>query len=314
MLGFLAGLLIFPWVLAALIINCSIMCPVLFVFAIFKLMLPIPIWQRAISFLMLKLSEQWIYNNNFIICFFLKTKFTIRGLEDLHYKKSYFVLSNHQTWIDILVLQKIFVGKIPFLRFFLKKQLIWVPFIGLSCKAMDFPFMNRYSRDYLTKHPEKKGEDLKITKAFCKKIASQPVSIMNFAEGTRFTPQKHSEQKSPFKYLLKPKAGGLAFVLEAMGENIHTLLDVTICYPNGSPSFVQFCMNQVPEIRITIKKLEVPTDILGDYFNNETDKKNFQDWVNDLWQSKDNQLDSQQSIPHAIVNTLRPEFHLNVKN
>jgi 1-acyl-sn-glycerol-3-phosphate acyltransferase len=41
------------------------------------------------------------------------------------------------------VLQRIFHGRIPFLKFFLKQELIWVPVIGLAWWALDFPFMKR---------------------------------------------------------------------------------------------------------------------------------------------------------------------------
>jgi hypothetical protein len=50
---------------------------------------------------------------------------------------------------------------------------------------------------------------------------------MNFVEGTRFTPAKHAAQQSPYKHLLKPKAGGLALALHVLGDRFDSLLDVT---------------------------------------------------------------------------------------
>ena len=53
---------------------------------------------------------------------------------------------------------------------------------------------------------------------------------MNFLEGTRFTAAKHAKQESPYRYLLKPKAGGIAFVLAAMDGKIEKMVNVTIAY------------------------------------------------------------------------------------
>ncbi len=67
----------------------------------------------------------------------------MQGVDSLHQRGWYLVSSNHQSWVDILVLQRIFHGRIPFLKFFLKQELIWVPVIGLAWWALDFPFMKR---------------------------------------------------------------------------------------------------------------------------------------------------------------------------
>ena len=62
-----------------------------------------------------------------------------------------------------------------------------------------------------------------------------PVTVVNFLEGTRFTAAKQQAQASPYRHLLKPKAGGVAFVMAALGDNLDALLDVTIVYPQGKP-------------------------------------------------------------------------------
>jgi 1-acyl-sn-glycerol-3-phosphate acyltransferase len=158
------------------------------------------------------------------------------------------VVANHQSWVDILVLQKVLNRKVPFLKFFLKKDLIYVPVIGLCWWALDFPFMQRYSAAFLARHPHLKGKDVSTTRKACEKFRYKPVSVMNFLEGTRFTPEKHDKQQSPFSNLLKPKAGGISFVLNAMGEHLHKLLDVTIYYPKGAPSFWDYISGNVHNI------------------------------------------------------------------
>jgi hypothetical protein len=49
---------------------------------------------------------------------------------------------------------------------------------------------------------------------------------MNFVEGTRFTNDKHKQQSSPYNHLLRPKSGGIAFVLAAMGDYIQNIRQI----------------------------------------------------------------------------------------
>jgi len=134
------------------------------------------------------------------------------------------------------------------LKFFLKQQLLYVPGIGLALWARDFPFMRRHSNAYLRAHPEKRHEDLQAARTACRKFAVVPTSVMNFAEGTRFTPQKHRAQHSPYRHLLKPKTGALALALNVLGDKFHSFLDVTIVYPGGAPTFWQFLCGEVPGV------------------------------------------------------------------
>jgi 1-acyl-sn-glycerol-3-phosphate acyltransferase len=159
--------------------------------------------------------------------------------------------------------------------------------MGLAWWALDFPFMKRYSPRFLKKNPHLKGKDVEITRKACEKFKIKPISIMNFLEGTRFTPVKHDRQKSPFTHLLKPKAGGIAFVLGAMGDCLNSLLNITIAYPQGIGSFWDFLCGRVTEIRVHIEKMAIPRHILGDYEQDPEFRKFFQNWVNDLWTRKD---------------------------
>ncbi|MDP3284275.1 MAG: acyltransferase, partial [Desulfobacterales bacterium] len=190
------------------------------------------------------------------------------------------------------VLQRIFHRKIPFLKFFLKKELIWVPFLGLAWWALDFPFMKRYSKDFIDKYPHLKGKDIEITKKACEKFKTIPVSVMNFVEGTRFTAEKHRRQKSPYANLLNPKAGGVAFVLSAMGEHLDKIVNVTIVYPDGIKSFWDFLCGRIGEIKVMVETLPVNREIIGDYVNNAEFRENFQKWVNSVWEQKDMQIDA----------------------
>lgn len=205
------------------------------------------------------------------------------------------MISNHQSWVDILVLQRIFNRKIPFLKFFLKKELIWVPFLGLCWWALDFPFMRRYTKSFLAKNPHLKGKDLETTRNACEKFQYKPVSVMNFIEGTRITPQKHARQKSPFEKLLKPRAGGIAFVLSAMGHQLHKLVNVTIHYPDGIPTYWDFVCGKVKKIHVEVAVTPVAdlfnNNVFNDgYFDDPQQRARFQQWLNQVWQHKDQQL------------------------
>lgn len=264
------------------------------IFSFLKL-LPINAWQKFISYLLDGCATSWITINNINQKLTSNTKLEVEGLESLSLKDWYLVISNHQSWVDILVLQNIFNRKIPFLKFFLKKELIWVPVLGIAWWALDFPFMHRFSKSFLKKHPHLKGKDLETTREACQKFRHKPVSIMNFVEGTRWTQAKHNNQNSPFSHLLKPKAGGMAFVLSTMGEQLHKLLDVTIYYPQGIPTFWDFMCGKVKSIHVKVNILNIEdilkSDIFGpDYFDNPEQRVRFQAWLNQLWLKKNNTL------------------------
>lgn len=260
----------------------------LMLLAVLKL-LPIKRWQAWMSYLVDAIAVAWISMNNLTTHIFTAIKWRVTGLETLSRKDWYLIVANHQSWADILILQNIFNRKIPFIKFFLKKELLYVPFMGLCWWALDFPFMKRYSKQLLKKRPELKGKDIATTRKACEKFRYKPVSIMNFVEGTRFTQAKHDIQQAPFSHLLKPKAGGTAFVLGTMGEQLHKLLDVTIHYPQGIPSFWDYISGKVHAITVNIKVLPIGKDLIGDY-NDQAYRERFQQWLNQLWVEKDQQL------------------------
>ncbi|MFT0211732.1 acyltransferase [Pseudomonas sp. F1_0610] len=274
-----------------LFISTFILCWPLFLLSLIKFLFPFKPIQRALRFAMHSIAELWIGVNNFWIKLAAKVQWTVQGLDNLDMTHSRLVTSNHQSWVDILVLQNQFNRKIPLLKFFLKQELIWVPIIGLCWWALEFPFMKRYSKAYLAKHPEKKGQDLATTRKACERYKTNPVSVFNFLEGTRFTPEKHAEQQSSFTYLLKPKAGGIAFVLDAMGEQLHKMLNVTIHYPQGSPSMWCLLSGKIKQVVMHVETLDIPKHFLGKNYDSDTSyRQDFQAWVNQLWVEKDRLL------------------------
>jgi 1-acyl-sn-glycerol-3-phosphate acyltransferase len=212
----------------------------------------------------------------------------VTGLADVSPRQWYLVVCNHQSWVDILVLQHVLNRRIPLLKFFLKKELIWVPIMGLAWWALEFPFMRRHTEAYLKAHPDARGKDAATTRAACEKYALVPTSVMNFLEGTRFTAAKQARQQSPYRHLLKPKTGGVAVALNAMGEKFEAVLDVTIVYPDGQPKFVQFLMGRVSRVVVQVRTLPVPkAEPAADQALEQALRDTCQRWVNQLWADKD---------------------------
>jgi 1-acyl-sn-glycerol-3-phosphate acyltransferase len=276
---------------AALTANTITLCTPVFALSALKLIPNRPL-QKVCSVGCIKIAETWIGINSTVQQITLGTQYHVTGGEDLKYDGWYMVISNHQSWADIFVLQSTFNRRMPFFKFFLKKELIYVPIIGLVWWALDYPFMRRYSKEFIAKHPELKGKDLEVTRKACEKFKYTPVSVMNFLEGTRFNTAKHQQQQSPYKHLLKPKSAGIAYAMNIMNEHINTLVDVTIHYPDGELSFWDFMSGKAKNIHVDICTKEIPAEFkLGDYENDAEFRKVFQSWISDIWQEKDLRLD-----------------------
>ncbi|MEK2610662.1 acyltransferase [Pseudomonas shirazensis] len=275
-----------------LLLNTVVMICPLMVFALLKLVLPGRGRDYA-SAAVMWFAESWSAIDKAIFALCVPTQWDVRGVDTLRTETSYLCVSNHQSWVDIPALIESLNRRVPFFKFFLKKELIWVPLLGLAWWGLDYPFMKRYSKAFLEKHPELKGKDLEITKAACELFKRQPVTVVNYLEGTRFTEAKRREQQSPFKHLLKPKAGGVAFVLAALGEQLDALLDVTIVYPgNKAPGFWDLLNGSVSRVIIHIQVHELDPSLWdGDYENDPLFRQRVQAWVNQLWLDKDQRIE-----------------------
>ena len=293
MLNFLPSPLLGLIATLLMVLNALFWVPILLLFAFLKLIIPLKKMRLLIDPILLRIAEAWIAGNSGWMKLTQRTSWDVQGIEGLNYRSWYLVNCNHQSWVDILVLQHLFNRRIPLLKFFLKQQLIWVPVMGLAWWALDFPFMRRHSEEFLKKHPEMRGKDQATTRQACEKFALIPTSVMNFLEGTRFTPTKHSRQQSPYKHLLKPKAGGMALALNAMGDKFQAILDVTIVYPDGPPDFWQFLKGKLKRVIVRVRPLPVPQHLVqGDYAGDPAVREAYQQWVQQLWLEKDAQIEA----------------------
>ena len=264
--------------------------PILWI-TIFKLLVPIKSFRQMMTRWIMGIGENWVSCNAVILSLDYSNSFDVRGIEGLNRRDWYLVIANHQTWMDIIVLQFILNRRVPFLKFFIKQELIWFPILGLVWWAMEMPFMKRYSKSYLAKHPEKIGQDFKATQVACKKFRSTPTTVINFIEGTRFTVEKKTRRNSQFQYLLPPRAGSIALALTSMGSMFNVILDVTLVYPKGAHKFWDLCCGECDRSIIKINKRPVERWMVeGDYGYDREFRIRFHRWLTQIWQEKDEQI------------------------
>lgn len=303
MLRFLPGVILAPLLIALLCLNVALCGGLVFVLSLPKLLIPVPIWRRAMTRLMEQVVRAWSLLNLGILRLGNRVQWDVRGLDGLDKHRWYLMMANHLSWLDIVVLFGIAGGNLPLPRFFLKHELLYVPFLGLGCWAMDMPFMRRYSTGYLKRHPHKKGKDIEATAKACAKLKHHPSTMINFVEGTRFTAQKRIKRNSPFQHLLPPKAAGIAFTLSAMGQQFDKVLDVTLAYP-GSEGRIgrDILTGKLKHIVVDVEALAVTPEIIGDYFGDVEFKRQFQGWLNSRWQHKDAKLAGIGEQAELVVN------------
>lgn len=255
-------------------------------FALLKLLIPLAFIRKLADRSLIELANAWVHSNRLWMSAIEKPNWRIQGTANLNLRGWYLVSCNHQSWADILILQRVFLGKIPFLKFFLKKELIYIPVIGLAWWALDFPFMRRGGKTLAAA-----AADMATARKACQKFRHTPTSVINFLEGTRFTPAKHAQQKSPYTHLLKPKSGGASIALGTMGELFESMLDVTIVYPDGVPTFMDVMRGRMGRVVVDVRTISIPAEFLGETASRDPQNRSkIQQWLNTLWSDKDQRI------------------------
>ncbi|MBT0885875.1 MULTISPECIES: acyltransferase [Acinetobacter] len=246
----------------------------------------------------IQITNSWLSVNNWLIDHVLpNTQWDISIDENLQLSMQgrYLMTCNHQSWVDTTVNQYFGLTRMPLTRFFTKWELIFIPFVGQAFKILGFPMMKRHSKAQIAKKPELKDRDMEEARKACQQLLSQPFTLLNYLEGTRFTQEKHDQQQSPYQHLLKPKAGGLALALNILGDQIDALVDMTIVYPDGVPGYSEFWLGEVPRIAVNLRKINIPDWVLGGNYEDDAEyRERFQQWVHELWLEKDQLIESMQ--------------------
>jgi 1-acyl-sn-glycerol-3-phosphate acyltransferase len=282
MLRFLPAPLRGSILFAALAVNTIVCTLPLYLVALLKLVIPIQSWRIVCSKMANSIAQVWVGVNTLGLKLGKDIHWDVQGVDALRPDAWYLLLANHQSMVDIVVLQSVFHRKTPLLKFFLKRELIWVPFLGIAWWVLDFPFMKRKSSTH---------RDLEAARNACDKFKLLPVTVMNFAEGTRFTPAKRERESSPFTHLLKPKPGGIAIVLNALGERLDSILDVTIAYPQGTPGLWEFLCGNSVEIKVRVKQMALTHELLQ-AVTDRAMRKRFNGWLDKLWNEKDTLIET----------------------
>lgn len=178
------------------------------------------------------------------------------------------IISNHQTWMDIPVLHGVVTGDGgPIIKFLVKRELLWVPIIGWICYALGFPALNR------GQGANAREKDFAAIQAFSKSLTTERGGLLIFAEGTRFTAEKHRNQKSTYTHLLTPRPGGLKIALATTPPGT-PVVDLTIVY-QGDTHFWRCLGGRTRVIKIVVRNYDSAE--IGDV----------RKWLVQRWREKD---------------------------
>jgi 1-acyl-sn-glycerol-3-phosphate acyltransferase len=249
--------------------------------------------RRFVTLMLARWGDHWTAVNDRIMDALLPVEWDVEGVGDLDPGGHYLIVSNHLSWVDILVLFRAFHGHTALIRFFVKQSVIWMPVVGQACAAVDMPFMKRYTQEYLERHPEKRGKDLEATRRVCQRFREIPVAILIFLEGTRLTPEKHAAQGRPYRHLLRPRIGALSYVLASMGDQLSDILDVTLAYPGiDEITFWRFLIGGVPRVVVRVRRLAMPPQFLAPGITEPGPaRERFKEEIRRMWEEKDELLE-----------------------
>ncbi len=126
-----------------------------------------------------KLMGYW---SGFCLKFFLSTKITIKGKENININQKFFIAASHQSMFETFFLQTIFNGPI----FILKKELLQIPVFGWYLKKIGSISIKR---NKVTK------ENLGFFDDITKHVGRSNRPLIIFPQATRVLP----DERPPFK-------------------------------------------------------------------------------------------------------------------
>ena len=157
------------------------------------------------------------------------------------------------------------------MKFLYKRELAYVPVLGLILIAFDFPILQRKARSLQSESDRREDERHRVREA-CKTVSRAPAAVLSFDEGTRFSEIERRRTYSPYRHLLLSRSGGFAAMLEALERLDPMVADVTILYPRTS-SFWGFLGGEIEEIEM--KATKFPMDVVK--------KQGARSWLEERW-------------------------------
>ena len=283
----LVGLITFLLILVELIIGFGTLA----IINIPRAVIPLKSFKLFLAKISNKIGDLTVYGLKLIMLLMHGNNIQVINNEKYDMNKWYMAMSNHQSWADIFVLLTVANKKIPLLKFFMKKELWWIPFVFLANKTLNMPFVNRHSKKAIEKNPSLRTKDYENTLKSCKRFLRAPSTIFSYAEGTRFTSEKHKAQNSKYKNLLQPKIGGMATALSAMPE-IDTLINFSVVYKSKKRSAWSFLNGEMKDVKVFIKSYKIPENLKNrNYGSDHLYRDEFKEWIEEIWDEKDKKID-----------------------
>ncbi|MCY3859833.1 MAG: acetyltransferase [Gammaproteobacteria bacterium] len=260
-----------------------LVCIPLYVLGILRLVIPITRFRRWLAYPMDVVIDVWVSSFRWLISTCRLIDIRVEIPPQLRDRNNWQVIvCNHQSWVDIVVLQVSFRDFAPVLKFFTKRELIWVPFVGLAMWFLGFPYVYRARSSGSSLSTTQRETNETVLKREGRRFLEKPVSVINFVEGTRFTLAKRDARGSPYGNLLQPRRGGLLQTLVVLEDRVETVLNATIRYRGRVPGFWELLSGQADGVELVVKEIPKPS----------TDQDALTSWLNDLWSEKDRQLAS----------------------
>lgn len=268
--------------------NLSFWIGPLFLLALLKLVIPI---QKIRSYLYVLMTRIYVIatrTDDQLLWQIMGIHLEVRGLEHLHPDKLYLVLANHQSWADILIMQSLFSFKNHIPKFIAKKQVLYLPLVGLICWAYDYPIVKRHSKKEIQARPDLRGTDRKALQSSLRRFHETPGSIVNFAEGTRYSSSKAKRFHSPYRFLLSPKTGGIFVILQSIGDQLHEILDLTLAYDCPKLGFWDFLSGKCRRVIVQVRHI-APDQTFGKAKHNPKNVSltEVAEWIQRIWEKKD---------------------------
>ena len=283
----LIGLITFLLILVELIIGFGTLA----IINIPRAVIPLKSFKLFLAKISNKIGDLTVYGLKLIMLLMHGNNIQVINNEKYDMNKWSMAMSNHQSWADIFVLLTVANKKIPLLKFFMKKELWWIPFVFLANKTLNMPFVNRHSKKAIEKNPSLRTKDYENTLKSCKRFLRAPSTIFSYAEGTRFTSEKHKAQNSKYKNLLQPKIGGMATALSAMPE-IDTLINFSVVYKSKKRSAWSFLNGEMKDVKVFIKSYKIPENLKNrNYGSDHLYREEFKEWIEEIWDEKDRKID-----------------------
>ena len=217
-------------------------------------------------------------------------RWQVHGLQGVREPDTCILISNHQSWIDPLILHALISGRLPPSRFLIKRELTFIPLFGQALLAVGMPPLRRYKAAQLAKDPSLIRHDReRLTKA-CQTFDLTSSTICIFPEGTRRTAAKHAQSRSKMRHLLNPHTGGISIILQHLPQ-VHSLYDCTLIYDREEFTLWDYLCGRVQQLQLHVRQIQIPVELRGE----NASKKAVRQWLHALWHEKDTLIASAQT-------------------